>query len=611
MVLGTGAGMLGADRAYYYFISSKIDRHGFNPVVFALRDNNESAEEFARRSGWLRIAEDNGLVVVFPEPAGKGWSAYSGDEDAYLKSVYDHVSVHLTFDGASPPVRPQPDQSTPNAAAPAPGIAGDEPAGVGPRPATTRVNTWQPWQYIVGEGAGAIVAQEFTIAHPGLIAAIATLNGKAYPAAYARSESPAQGYFEDQRGGKTVTPDWRPLRKDVPVSAWLFTAGAPNADQVKLADYWKRDDALGQAGADRVTGPLRTTVYSAPANPAQQVRLTTVATPRFDLATTQAVWDDFFSKIARWTDSPNGTLGSMMTRAEVDRQFQLKETKVGNLTYKYYLKTPSSLRPGEHLPLVISLHGGLFPAWMYLSQIRMHEIGEREGFITVYLNAQDNLWNFTAPDGPDMRAIENVIDEVSAQYGADRSRVYLQGFSFGSGLTYVDGLLHPQLFAAISPDSGIGDLTEPVLAAIRSTKAQHDIHMPTMVVYGSVDAGGSTDGKIPAQGVLRTAINFLKDYNGISIPDKVERFDSRNTDPYDILLPSGAHSVIGRDARYPDGRFNRYDYASSDPQRLPLFSFVWVTDMPHGNDPTEAQMVWDYFKHWKRNPDGSLQYLAR
>jgi poly(3-hydroxybutyrate) depolymerase len=608
-----GVGMLGADRSYYYYVPAKIDRHGFNPVVFALRDNNESVEEFAKQSGWLKVAEDTGVVVVFPDPGAKGWSPYSGDEDLYLKSVYDHIVAHLTADDSAPQPRGQGERPAPGANAAhgaAPGLAGDEPAGAIRRPPNNRVNTWQPWQYMVGEGAGAIVAQEFTMSHPGLMAAIATLNAKAYPAAYDRSHSLAQGYFENQRGGKTATPSWRPQNKDVPVSAWMFTTGTPTPEQVKVANYWKRDNAVGKTAAHRTVGGLEIEVYTAASNPAQQVRTTTVAAARFDVTTTQAIWNDFFSRIARWTDSPNGTLGTMLPRSEVDKQFELKEAQVGSLTYQYYLKAPSNYRRGDSLPLVISLHGGTYPAWMYLSQIRMHEVGEREHFITVYLSGHNHTWNFIDPGSPDMQAIQNVIDAVVAQYGADRSRVYLQGFSFGSGLAHIEGLLRPQLFAAISPNSGIGDFSPPVLAAIDANKAQHDLQMPTIIFYGSVDAGGSTDGKIPAQGVLRTAIDFLKKYNHIDSPDRTERFESRNTEPYDVLLPSAAHSVIGRSSRYPQGRFNRYDYVGAAPQRLPVFSFVWVTDMPHGSDPAQAQMVWDYFKHWKRNPDGSLQYLA-
>jgi hypothetical protein len=71
----------------------------------------------------------------------------------------------------------------------------------------------------------------------------------------------------------------------------------------------------------------------------------------------------------------------MLTRAEVDKTFEAKTVQVGERTYHYWVKTPSNWTKGKALPVVLSAHGFGFPAWMYLSQIKMHEIGEKEGFI--------------------------------------------------------------------------------------------------------------------------------------------------------------------------------------------------------------------------------------
>src|SRR5258707_9326575 len=109
------------------------------------------------------------------------------------------------------------------------------------------------------------------------------------------------------------------------------------------------------------------------------------------------------------------------------------------------------------MPLVISLHGGGYPAWMFLNQIKWQDVGEKEGFITVYLNAPGNRWTFSSPETDSIKAITQLIDQVAAAYSVDRTRVYLQGFSVGSGTTFVTGITHPQLFAAVSPNSGIGD----------------------------------------------------------------------------------------------------------------------------------------------------------
>jgi pimeloyl-ACP methyl ester carboxylesterase len=245
---------------------------------------------------------------------------------------------------------------------------------------------------------------------------------------------------------------------------------------------------------------------------------------------------------------------------------------------------------------------------MYLSQIKMHDVGEKEGFITVYLDDDRHRWDFTKPEGPDQKLIPQVIDMMADQYGIDRSRTYMQGFSFGSGLTLSMGVTHPQLFAAISPNSGIGDFSPEVMSYAAGVKAKSDIRIPTFIVYGDVDSGASNDALIPAGDVLQHAIDNLRTYNHLAGEDKVTTYNSPFTAPYQVLDPGAKLAHAGFDARFPKGRFNIYQFTSTDPKPLPLLSFVWVDDMAHGGDFRQAQLEWDYFKQWRRNPDGSLTY---
>ncbi|HTI66666.1 MAG TPA: PHB depolymerase family esterase [Caulobacteraceae bacterium] len=581
----------GADRTYAYYVSTKSPRNAYQFVVFALRDNGQTAEQFAEQSGWAKLAEDNGFAVVFPEPL-RTWLPNSGGEDAYLDAVYRDASTHMLLSSTPIPAgRPESEV--------VPRITGGKP----------RVITWQPFEYLTGVGEGARIAQEYLINHPGVFAAAATLGGAPYDAAYARGDEVVQGYLQNQRGGKNAVPVWRPLKKDVPAAIWIFTRGPASAAEAKDVAYWRRANGTPRAPESKVFDGLQTTVYASAANETQQVRLTALpANAKYDRSLTSAIWSGFFARTARWTSEPNGRLGPMMTEAEVDRTFTVKTFDVGGVAYRYYVKTPSTYRAGQSLPVVLAAHGAIYPAWMYLNQLRMHEVGEKEGFITVYLNAEGNVWDIDNPDRGDAKYIEQVIDRVVADYGADRSRVYLQGFSFGSGETLMMGLTHPQLFAAISPNSGIGDFPKPVTDWIARVKAKSDIRIPTLVVYGAVDVASSTDAKIPAEGPLRNAIDLVKRFNNIKTPDRVQRFASPNTAPYDVLVPGAKLVMTGIEPHFPGGRIQRYDYVSADPKPLNLFSWAWVTDMPHGQAERQAQFEWDYFKHWKRNPDGTLTY---
>jgi poly(3-hydroxybutyrate) depolymerase len=320
----------------------------------------------------------------------------------------------------------------------------------------------------------------------------------------------------------------------------------------------------------------------------------------------------WLTDVARWPDTPNGDIGRLLTRDEVQQQFTTRTLDVDGQTYTYYLSLPPNWHKGSKLLLVLAEHGGGFPAWLYLSQIKMHEVGQKEDFMTAYVQAQGYAWHFVDPEGPDSRFIQKAIADVETNFRADSHRIYMQGFSLGSGMSYMMGITHPQLFAAISPNSGIGPMSSAVEASVAAIKAKSDIRMPVIIPYGVADHGGSIDGQIPADiGVLRPAFDEWKGFNHISTPDRVEPYDSPSSPPYNILVPGGKLVRAAFDERYPDGRFKIYEYYSDDPKPLNLFDFAWIEDMAHGQDPREAQLEWDYFKHWRRNSDGSLSFVDR
>jgi len=669
----------GHDRSYSYYVPAKVDRTGFNSVIYALRDNGQTVEEFAEQSGWKKVADDNGFVVVFPDAAESAWAANSGGEDSYLKAVYDDASTHMLLPAAAaeaqgfgPPKHEEafgpPHHETaegggqPNGGAGAAaqggrpngadagggrrhgGGGGGDAAGAGARPngggggdvaaagahpngggggeggegegggggrrgGPPRVMTWFPFQYLTGVGAGGRIAQEFVINHPGIYAAVATFGAAPFDAAYAKGNEPAQGYFQQMRM-KSAPPVWKQLKKDVPVAVWLFSSSSGAADK-RLVDYWKHVDRVAPAAPQTSVAGFETTVYHSPGNEAQQVRVSAVAaSAKFDESTAAAIWGGFFAHVARWTSSPNGDLGTALTQAEVNSQFEVRSLNIDGKPYKYYLKRPPSYRKGQSLPLVISAHGFGYPAWRYLSQIKMHEVGDREGFLTAYIQGPGPAWDLSSPDSSDTRFIEKVVADVEARDNADPRRIYMQGFSLGSGMSYIMGITRPDLFAAVSPNSGIGPMSKETEARIAELKAKSDVRIPMIMVYGNVDSGGSNDGKIPAQGVIQGAFDEVKAFDHITTPDRTETYHSEYSDPYQVLVPGAALVRGGIDQRYPKGRFGIYRYHSDDSKPLDLFSFVWVEDLAHGGDPRQAQLEWDYFRQWQRNADGSLTHVS-
>ncbi|WP_293370442.1 hypothetical protein, partial [Phenylobacterium sp.] len=266
----------GQDRDYYFFVPPKADRAGFNQVVYALHDNGQTAQQFAETSGWMKVAAENGFVVVFPETVQKDWGPSAGGEDDYLAAVLAHAGTHMLI--PPPPGGgggPRGGGGGGGRAAGAPGAAAAE-GDAGRRQGPPRVRTWAPFQYLTGVGAGATLAQSFAMNHPGLYAAVATVDGAANDEAYIKSEQPADGAFLHIWPDKALVPVWKQQKKDVPVAAWLFTHGAPTAAGTRQADYWKRADHVAAAATTESAGGYQTAVFTSRDNPAQQVRTTTL-----------------------------------------------------------------------------------------------------------------------------------------------------------------------------------------------------------------------------------------------------------------------------------------------------------------------------------------------
>ena len=128
---------------------------------------------------------------------------------------------------------------------------------------------------------------------------------------------------------------------------------------------------------------------------------------------------------------------------------------------------------------------------------------------------------------------------------------------------YMMGVTHPSLFAAISPNSGIGPMSKEVEARIAAVKAQSDIRIPTLMVYGDVDSGGSIDGQMPAQGVVRGAFDELKTFDHITTQALgSRRFEVTFTGPgghswSDFGLGNPIHALCRAVALFSETRLGR------------------------------------------------------
>jgi polyhydroxybutyrate depolymerase len=124
---------------------------------------------------------------------------------------------------------------------------------------------------------------------------------------------------------------------------------------------------------------------------------------------------------------------------------------------------PSTYDPAQPYPLVIYFHwqrGGI----ALQSTFGWSTLAEEMGFILVAPNQMDGLWGDGDPGWPldalsvtdEVTFFSDLIDEVSAQYNIDPSRIYVTGLSDGGCMSYSLACELADRIAAIGPV--IGDL---------------------------------------------------------------------------------------------------------------------------------------------------------
>lgn len=142
---------------------------------------------------------------------------------------------------------------------------------------------------------------------------------------------------------------------------------------------------------------------------------------------------------------------------------------------RYSIYVPTSYRPGNPVPLVVTLHGCRQSDLAMVDKSRMHEVAEAEGFIVLYpfMNTgvdgtgphdddgrNPNCWGFFKPeqrvrDKGEVYDIKRMVDKIKQDFSIDPDRVHITGISSGGAMANIAQVAYPDVFASAVIVEGI------------------------------------------------------------------------------------------------------------------------------------------------------------
>lgn len=136
-------------------------------------------------------------------------------------------------------------------------------------------------------------------------------------------------------------------------------------------------------------------------------------------------------------------------------EFLVRETRIGDSTFKYRVYVPANRKNNEILPIMLYLHGAGNRGNDNESQLNglaeeIRASREKFSFIVVVPQCEaDGFW-----DAKTLDKTNKALDETVSALNGDPKRIYLAGFSLGGYAVWSMAAMFPNKFTAIVPMSG-------------------------------------------------------------------------------------------------------------------------------------------------------------
>ena len=277
------------------------------------------------------------------------------------------------------------------------------------------------------------------------------------------------------------------------------------------------------------------------------------------------------------------------------------------LWYEYWPEELMEGAPAQSVPVMVLLHGNTNDPRTQAETSGFLQVAGKERFFVVEMEWQGSRsYQAMGHDG-----VETVLYQLFAKYPQlDPSRVYAEGLSAGSMTASALGIKKSHVFTAVGGHSGgiMGGFggAFPGFSPIwnEATQKRGAVEMPYCSVLGTADnvVPFIRPDNWKGNGYLN-AWNAYQQMNGMEVVDQLDfsvdpLFGMRLRDRETIRTNKGAGIEIETGQLYKGN--------------VPLIKIVAVKDYGHWNFQPTAQIMWDYFKQFRRDPQTKkLIYLGR
>jgi len=283
------------------------------------------------------------------------------------------------------------------------------------------------------------------------------------------------------------------------------------------------------------------------------------------------------------------------------------------LWYEYWPKELKSGAPEHSVPVMVLLHGNANDPRTQAETSGFLEVAGKERFFVVEMEWQGS--QTAAAMGHD--GVESVIYSLLSKYPQlDPSRIYAEGLSAGSMTATALGIRKSHLFTAVGGHSGAlfgsvpGQSARPnPFSSYQSimadaTQKRGAVEVPYCSVFGTADD---------------TVPFFTKDnWKGNSYLNAWIAYETINDLPIIKELDFSKDDLFGMELRDRETiRTNKGNGITMQTGQIykgnvPLIKIVAVDDYGHWNFKPTAQVMWDFFKQFSRNPEtGKLVYHGK